>query len=323
MTVSIIIPVYNIVDFLPECVRSITRQTFKDFEVVLVDDGSTDGSSELCDSICAEDSRFICIHQNNAGVSVARNTGIETSSGDLISFVDGDDVLHPLYLERLITCLEYFGTDICVCGHTRFKSKPVFQVVDSDQPSIINGHQALIRMLYAIEGLDDSPWGSVIGRSAWGQHRFPMGIEYEDLYLMPFVYSCLDSVAIIPDALYGYRQRQGSAMNVVKPSRKRLNDYETAIAHLMELPGYGAEVALTRAADARRCLESLRLRRYIKQLDRNEGGFELLGHLNKVCSRLVRDVLLDSSSPNQFKLKCLALLVTPRLSSLLASRMKG
>lgn len=322
MKVSIVVPVYNISGFLPECLESIARQSFMDFEVILVDDGSVDGSGEICDSICEQDSRFACIHQDNAGVSAARNAGIEASSGDLISFMDGDDILHPLYLERLVASLEGSGTAMCLCGHTRFSSNPAFQVMESEPSVIIGGHQALIRMLYA-DGLDDSPCGSVIDRSAWDECRFPMGIEYEDLYLMPFVYSRLDSVAIVPDALYGYRQRQGSAMNAAMPSGKRLDDYESAIAHLMELPGYGADGALTRAVDARRCLESLRLRRYIKLSDRNEASSERLTRLNKVCVRLVRGILADSSSPKQLKLKCLALWMVPRLSSRLASRMKG
>lgn len=322
MKVSIVVPVYNISDYLPECLESIAHQSFEDFEVILVDDGSADGSGAICDSICEEDGRFTCIHQDNAGVSVARNAGIDASSGDLISFVDGDDILHPHYLERLVTALEDSGAAMCLCGHTRFSTKPAFQVMESESPVAISGHQALIRMLYA-DGLDDSPCGSVIERSAWGQCRFPMGIEYEDLYLMPLVYSRLDSVAIVPDALYGYRQRQGSAMNAARPSKKRLEDYESAIAHLMELPGYGADGALTRAVDARRCLESLRLRRYIKLSDHEEASSERLTGLNKVCGRLARGVLADHSSPRRLKLKCLALWMAPRLSARLASRMKG
>lgn len=322
MKVSIIVPVYNISGYLPECLESIARQSFKDIEVILVDDGSVDESSIICDSICEVDGRFTCIHQANSGVSAARNAGVEASSGDLISFVDGDDVLHPHYFERLVTSFENTGAEMCVCGYTRFCSSPAFQAVEPEPPIIISGHHALIRMLYA-DGLDDSPWGSVIDRSAWGQCRFPMGIEYEDLYLMPFFYSRLDRVAFVPDALYGYRQRLGSAMNATVPTRKRLEDYESAIAHLMELPGYGADDALTRAVEARRCLESLRLRRYIKLFDYNEADHERLIHLNKVCSRLVRGVLADSSSPKQLKLKCLALWMAPRLSLRLASRVKG
>lgn len=322
MKVSIVIPVYNISDYLPECLKSISLQSFENFEVILVDDGSVDGSGEICDSVSEQDDRFSCIHQANLGVSAARNAGIEASTGDLISFVDGDDILHPLFLERLVASFEDTEAEMCVCDHTRFTSVPDFQLAEGESPILTSGHQALIRMLYA-DGLDDSPWGSVIDRSAWGECRFPMGIEYEDLYLMPFVYSRLDSVAIVPDALYGYRQRLGSAMNATVPSRKRLEDYESAIAHLMELPGYGADDALTRAVEARRCLENLRLRRYIKLSDRNEANPEQLIHLNKVCGRLVRGVLADSSSPKQLKLKCLALWIAPRLASHLASQKKG
>lgn len=321
MSVSIIVPVYNIKPYLLECTDSIAEQTFADFEVILVDDGSTDGSGDLCDAVCERDRRFTCIHQSNAGVSAARNAGIDVSKGDYIAFVDGDDVLHPCYLEKLIASLVDTGAEMCVCGTVRFVSSAAFQPMPDVLSTVLDGHQALINMLYA-DGLDDSPWGSVIDRSAWGSYRFPTGMEYEDLYLMPFIYSSLHRVTTIRDALYGYRQRRGSAMNTDRPTQKRLRDYGIAATHLQELPGYGLEADTTKAVDARSCLEFLRLRRCI----RLSGGYreesKQLERVDKDCKRLIRGVLTDRSCPNRLKAKCLALLTAPGLTSRLGHLMR-
>ena len=97
--ISIIIPVYNVEKFLPQCIDSILAQTYKDFELILVDDGSPDGSPAICDSYAQRDERVRVIHQKNAGVSAARNNGIEHAKSEWISFVDSDDWVEPSYIE--------------------------------------------------------------------------------------------------------------------------------------------------------------------------------------------------------------------------------
>lgn len=110
--VSVIVPVYNVAAFLPKCAESILGQTHRDLELLLVDDGSTDGSSEICDAIAAGDSRVRVLHRNNAGVSAARNAGIDTASGDWICFADGDDWVHPEYVEYLLGLAKWAGAPI-------------------------------------------------------------------------------------------------------------------------------------------------------------------------------------------------------------------
>ena len=93
--ISIIVPVYNLENYLERCVRSLLQQSYNNLEVILVDDGSTDNSSEMCDILCKEDGRVFCIHKKNGGLSSARNIGLDAASGDYILFVDGDDYIHP------------------------------------------------------------------------------------------------------------------------------------------------------------------------------------------------------------------------------------
>ena len=104
--ISIIVTVYNIEQHLPICIESIFNQTYKDLEIILVDDGSTDNSGKLCDKYTKEDTRCIVIHQSNKGVSEARNTGLNHATGEYISFIDGDDYLHPQMFEILYEALQ-------------------------------------------------------------------------------------------------------------------------------------------------------------------------------------------------------------------------
>lgn len=99
--ISLIVPIYNGKDVLPACLASIAAQTFRDFECIVVDDGSTDGTAEVLDEFCAADARFIPLHIENAGVSTARNQGLSQARGEYICFVDGDDIVYPEYLSHL------------------------------------------------------------------------------------------------------------------------------------------------------------------------------------------------------------------------------
>ena len=114
--ISVIVPVYNCKKYIKKCVDSIINQTFKDLEIILIDDGSTDESGKICDELKLKDSRIKVIHQENKGVSAARNEGVKASSGDYISFVDGDDYLSEDMYEFLYDNLKKSGADISVCG---------------------------------------------------------------------------------------------------------------------------------------------------------------------------------------------------------------
>ncbi|MEG0048624.1 MAG: glycosyltransferase [Clostridia bacterium] len=118
--ISIIVPVYNQREFLPECVQSLQKQTYANLEILLIDDGSTDGSGELCDAWARGDARIIVHHQANAGVSTARNWGLRHAHGQWIGFVDGDDWVEPAMYEWLLAQAAHHGTEIAACGMEEF-----------------------------------------------------------------------------------------------------------------------------------------------------------------------------------------------------------
>ena len=127
--VSIIIPVYNVKKYLPECLDSVLNQSYKNLEIILVDDGSTDGSEKIVDEYKKKDQRIVVVHQKNQGQSGARNTGVKKATGDFVSFIDGDDQIKPSFIKELIKSIEQNGS-LAVCGmeYKRLKENSVKNV---------------------------------------------------------------------------------------------------------------------------------------------------------------------------------------------------
>lgn len=113
--ITVVLPVYNVVDYLEECIKSVLKQTYVNFELILVDDGSSDGSELICDKYKEMDCRIIVIHQKNGGLSAARNTGISYASGKFITFIDSDDYIAPEYIEKLYEAIIKYDADISMC----------------------------------------------------------------------------------------------------------------------------------------------------------------------------------------------------------------
>lgn len=302
MTVSVIIPIYNLEDYLEECLESLHRQRLRECEFLLVDDGSDDGSAEICARWCDNDSRFRYIKQRNLGVSAARDCGLMHANGDWVAFVDGDDVVSDDYLECLLNGARASKCDMCICGSKRFEGAFSPDKVVGGESDVFEGSIALRKMLYA-DGLDDSPWGLIVHRTTWGSLRFPVGRQYEDLYLMPEVYAAASRVCVIGAGLYGYRQRSGSAMHADLPSDQRLLDYEISIHHLFEIDSLAGD-GVDSARDARACLEYLRLKRLLKERERSCVAEELLRRVNDAINKLLFGVLRDRNCPRELKVKC-------------------
>ena len=114
--ISVIVPVYNVEDYLAQCIGSIRRQTYANLEIILVDDGSTDGSGRLCDGFAQKDARVRAVHQQNSGVSAARNAGLDMAKGDYLYFLDGDDWALETMVEETVSIMEAGGYDLCAWG---------------------------------------------------------------------------------------------------------------------------------------------------------------------------------------------------------------
>ena len=223
--ISVIVPAYNAEAFLDQCLESIVAQSYRHLEILVVDDGSTDGTGALCDRWAERDERIRIIHQPNGGHSAARNTALDAMTGELVTMVDSDDVLHPEFAATLLETMKQTNADITVGGYIPFYGRvPVFHdSAGPDTPRHYTQQEAILAVFYQ-HGLTHSPWGRLFKASLFDGIRFPLGIIYEDLAIIyPLLRRCT-LVATIGQTLYGYRQHESNSMRVFSPRRTAVLD---------------------------------------------------------------------------------------------------
>lgn len=217
--VSIIIPVYNVAAHVEACLRSVMTQTYQDLEILVCDDGSADGSGEICDRLAAEDARIQVMHIANSGVSAARNTCLDLATGDYIAPVDSDDLIEPDYIEQILTVCEEKGTDIAFCDYQKV-SEDGERIGDSTETNtttcvIYTNTECLEHMYHPTSsGMSIVPWGKIYRRSLFEepQIRYPVGQIHEDQSTTFQLFYAAHSIGYLPMVLYSYRIRSGSIM---------------------------------------------------------------------------------------------------------------
>lgn len=211
--VSVIVPVYNVKPYLEECLDSILQQSYTQMEIILIDDGSTDGSGAICDSYLQKDNRFQVIHQQNQGLSAARNRGIECAAGDYLCFVDSDDYLYPNSIEILLRLCVENEADMSICTFDLLtnETKHCLQAAERISPSVevFCGNQKMEAYLRQ-KKINTAAWGKMYAAKLFRELRFPVGKLYEDVYILhtsfmlPNVsHTCQRaymSIAIVPEA---------------------------------------------------------------------------------------------------------------------------
>lgn len=214
--ISVIVPVYKVERYLCRCVDSIIAQTYTNLQIILVDDGSPDGSGAICDDYAAKDSRITVIHKKNGGLSDARNEGLVAACGSYIGFVDSDDYIAVDMYEKLYKAIVACNADMSVCN---------FRYVDENGNNIEERNIALPVKDEVIDGitaltrtLDDkgwyyvTAWNRLYSRKLLQSIYFPDGKLHEDEFIVHRIYSKADKVACVADACYMYVQRGGSIM---------------------------------------------------------------------------------------------------------------
>lgn len=219
--VSIGVPVYNVEEYLRQCLNSIMEQTFTDFEVIMVDDGSTDNSFSICQEYVAKDNRFKLIHQENKGLAGARNTCIKNMHGEFITWIDSDDVVDNNYLERLLEVQAETGADIVKCAKKHIRGNNVYYITNYDNlykmyennNQVIN-FQKLDILLDAIDShlAIVEFWGTLIPRRLYKGISISQGVIYEDQGNKFKLYLQSKKNILLLEQLYGYRIREGSIM---------------------------------------------------------------------------------------------------------------
>ena len=209
--VSLIIPVFNVEKYLQECLYSVDRQTYKDFECILVDDGSTDKSGEMCDKYAETHENARVIHKSNGGLSDARNTGAEACEGEFVVFMDSDDYVTDDYLEYLVYLTEKYGTDIAVAGVKKFEDGTIPQITSKEETEAVQSKETVLeKICYGEYGIY-AP-SKIYKRELVLENKYPIGEFYEDLATTYRIVgaSQKESIAFGSRQIYYWRQRTGS-----------------------------------------------------------------------------------------------------------------
>ena len=245
--VSVVVPVYNVGKALNHCIKSLVNQRYRKLDILLVDDGSTDGSSALCDRWAAKDPRIRVLHRVNRGVSAARNAGMDAAKGEWLMFVDGDDWLEPDAVEILMHRAFAWGSELVFCANWNDTSQEgvpssrntAFDIDVQTRDDFITWFGKLSDAAYV-----RAPWGKLFSMELVRRSgaRFPEGVAVgEDSVFNFTVYALAERVSCVPEALYHYAVHPGSAMSSFNPRwfADRKYSYQTVLAIVERWnPGY-------------------------------------------------------------------------------------
>jgi len=208
--ISVILPIYGVEAYLERCIDLLVRQTYSDFQLILVDDASPDRCGEICDEWVKKDSRIEVYHKENGGLSDARNFGIEKAKGEYLSFIDPDDYVTTDYLEYLLHLIESRpGCKLSACNHTVKRGEREVNNGNFSGVRVFSQKEAFREVLY--HGLVDvSAWAKLYHRSLFETVRFPKGKWYEDTYIFGDILRSVDELVYGGDSKYFYVQRKNS-----------------------------------------------------------------------------------------------------------------
>ncbi len=216
--ISIIVPVYNVEKYLRKCIDSIVNQTYKNLEIILVDDGSTDDSGKICDEFAEKDGRIKVIHKENGGLSSARNAGLEIAAGKYLGFVDSDDYIAQDMYESMYAAINEFDADIACCGrYDVYDDKPMKKSFVMDRPIEMKSIDAIGRVLMW-DGMDSSACDKLYKSYIFEEIRYPIGKINEDIAI---AFNILEKAGKIihiglPKYYYAHRENSITTMNLSK-----------------------------------------------------------------------------------------------------------
>ncbi|WP_019242603.1 MULTISPECIES: glycosyltransferase family 2 protein [Bacillus] len=226
--ISVIVPIYNVEKYLKRCVDSILNQTYGNIEVILVDDGSIDQSSKICDEYAELDQRIRVIHQKNQGLSAARNCGIDFAKGNFIAFVDSDDSIHEQMYEILHRNIKKYNADISICNYNRgYKNFNNENNINKMKESIIvcNKIESMMNMNNSLGEITIVAWNKLYRKGLFENIRFKVGKIHEDEFIIHRLLEKVTSVVYTSLPLYNYMQRD-SSITRKKFNIKRLDVFE-------------------------------------------------------------------------------------------------
>ena len=214
--ISVIIPVYNVAPYLREALDSVINQSYGNLEILIIDDGSTDGSGAICDKYQC-DSRVKVIHQENNGLSAARNAGLDIMTGEYVAFLDSDDAYHKDYMRKMLDCIVREKSDIVICRYLACHTvnKMNHDMKGRISPKALQGKYDKVEAIQAVfhGDINTSVWNKFYKRNIWETNRFPVGRNYEDIEVTYKNFYVCESIYLMDEFLYFYRKHPESITN--------------------------------------------------------------------------------------------------------------
>lgn len=207
--ISVIIPVYNVEKYINRCLDSVIGQTYKNIEIILVDDGSTDNSGKICDEYAEKDKRIRVIHKENGGQSEARNYALGVAKGKYITFLDSDDYITKDYIEYMYELLKNSSADISICGVQIVNFEDKEYKIDETEVKIYNTKEAFENLLYS-EGIEVAVYAKLYPKEYFNDIRFPVGEKYEDIAIIALLMNKAKKIVYGNKRCYFYYTRPGS-----------------------------------------------------------------------------------------------------------------
>ena len=317
--VSIIVPVYNVETYLSYCVDSLRQQTYKNIEIILVDDGSTDSSGEICDQYAREDDRIKVLHIENGGLSNARNTGVKESSTDWIVFIDSDDYYDHRAIEYLVELRDKYRVDLV--------ATPVIEVRNYENSDFLGDfREKYSGKLDRRTALEQMFYGNYVGTHSGGKlykkeillrFPYPNGMLYEDLSLAYEHIASCENIAVSALNLYKYYRRPGSIVNS-KYSDRLLDFYKAMEWNRSYIErDYPNDKEMRRALNVRYVFNGL----HVVHAMLSSGMYSDVNKIRKEYIRYFNDIIPNPNITGKNKVKYLMLLVSPKLYEKIREKM--
>lgn len=211
--ISVIVPIYNVENYLDKCIKSIINQAYSNLEIILVNDGSTDSCLEKCEEWKKKDKRIVVINKKNGGLSSARNAGLDICKGNYIVFIDSDDYIHPEMIEKLYNNSKKYNSDVSICNYYIDDEKNTYSNKGDYKDFIVSENKKYDYLYNKYQIMTIIAWNKIYKREIFENLRYPNGKIHEDEYIIFDVLERAKVISYMSEPLYYYLQRSGSITN--------------------------------------------------------------------------------------------------------------
>lgn len=306
--ITLIIPVYNVILYLRQCLDSVVAQTYPNLEILIVDDGSTDGSGAVCDAYALRDERITVFHTENGGLSAARNYALDRTHGAYIAFLDSDDWMDADTLERMMSASLSYDADIVTCRHSSvWKTHEEFPHTQDSCLNVLEGN-AIQEVLPSMNYVGNVAWNKLYRAELFSEIRFPCGRVYEDIATTYQVAALSERIINLPDVLIHYRIRKSS----ISRSRSMKNLTDHWWAHQKRYQDLREKCPAQSGILVRNCVFAA-VRFWFWYFDctgaEKAGASELIKEMQAFAREHFREVMRDRDAGRRIKLLCPCLLL--------------